>query len=63
MMDEENLFVGVAWVTSTDHFDEYNNCSHEGTNCGLKSHADGVLLGHSIDYAAKCLTYRHTEIC
>jgi hypothetical protein len=31
MMDEENLFVGVAWVTSTDHFDEYNNCSHEGT--------------------------------
>ncbi len=31
------------------HFDEYNNCSHDKTNYGLKSHAAGVLPGHSID--------------
>ena len=42
------------------HFDEYNNCSHEGTNYGLKSHAAGVLPGHSIDNAGKRLTYQAT---
>jgi hypothetical protein len=37
------------------HFDEFNNCSHEGTNFGIKTHAAAVLPGHSIRNAGKRL--------
>jgi hypothetical protein len=30
------------------HFDEFNNCSQEGSNVALKSHAAAILLGNSI---------------
>jgi len=59
VLPHEDLFVFFK-CKKIRHFDEYNNCSHEGTNYGLKSHAAGVLPGHSIDNAAKCLTYQST---
>jgi len=59
VLPHEDLFVFFK-RKKIHQFDEYNNCSHEGTNYGLKSHAAGVLPGHSIDNAAKCLTYQST---
>jgi hypothetical protein len=55
----EDLFVFFR-CKHIRHCDEFNNCSHEGTNYGLKSHAAGVLPGHSIDSAGKHLTYQAT---
>lgn len=65
VLPHEDLFVFFR-RKHIRHFDEYNNCSHEGTNYGLKSHAAGVLPGHSIDNAGERLTYqaelKYTEL-
>jgi hypothetical protein len=39
------------------HYDEFNNCSHEGSNAAMKSHAAAVLPGHSIASAGQHLHF------
>lgn len=45
------------------HFDEFNNCSHEGTNNGVKSGAVAVLPGHDISSAGKRLHFQGKLRC
>jgi hypothetical protein len=66
---QDNIYVGMAWVYSGDlyvfwhqcnrqHYDEFNNCSQEGSNAAMKSHAAAVLPGHSIASAGQCLHFQ-----
>jgi hypothetical protein len=40
------------------HFNEYNNCAHEGTNFGTKSHAAQLLPSHTILQAGKTMVFQ-----
>ena len=44
------------------HFDEFNNCSHAGTNNGVKSGAAAVLPGHDISSGGKRLHFQGTQL-
>jgi hypothetical protein len=43
------------------HFNEYNNCAHEGTNFGTKSYAAQLLPSHTI--AGKTMVFQAAMKC
>jgi hypothetical protein len=45
------------------HFNEYNNCAHEGTNFGAKSHAAQLLPSHTILKAGKTMVFQAAIKC
>jgi hypothetical protein len=50
VLPQENHY--VFWQQKNlCHFDECNNCSHEGSNAAMKSHAAAILPGHFIGSA------------
>jgi hypothetical protein len=48
---------------SVYHFNEYNNCAHEGTNFGAKSHAAQLLPSHTILQAGKTMVFQAAIKC
>jgi hypothetical protein len=48
---------------SLRHFNEYNNCAHEGTNFGAKAHSAQLLPSHTIFQAAKTMVFHAAMKC
>jgi hypothetical protein len=45
------------------HFDQYNNCSHEGTNFGMKKYAAPLIPMHSLQKSADVQLKQASIMC